>query len=142
MAAQLAPLLITELIPYFLNRPISCAMTIVEQSVKAMMPILSSGVSGASSAKTEPTQPVGSPLSKAERPIPLADADKNPRRVTPTDDRSGKVPRFVERSRFPHFSIFNNFPFPEFSLSIPEDETGNLPALGASPRLYSRPGQF
>src|SRR5437879_11948103 len=32
MAAQFAPLVTVELIPYFLNRPFSCAMTMGEQS--------------------------------------------------------------------------------------------------------------
>jgi hypothetical protein len=39
MAAQLAPFLITvELMPYFLKNPFSWAMTMGEQSVRAMMP--------------------------------------------------------------------------------------------------------
>src|SRR6266852_4190956 len=33
MAAQFAPLVTVELMPYFLNRPFSCAMTMGEQSV-------------------------------------------------------------------------------------------------------------
>src|SRR5882757_491058 len=47
MAAQLAPLITVELMPYFLNRPFSCAITIGEQSVSAIMPKRMSGVSGA-----------------------------------------------------------------------------------------------
>src|SRR6478735_8018777 len=50
MAAQLAPLVTVELIPYFLNRPFSWAMMMGEQSVRAMMPKLMFGVSGASLA--------------------------------------------------------------------------------------------
>ena len=118
MAAQLAPLLTTELIPYFLKRPFSCAMTIDEQSVNAMMPILRSDVSGPSSAKTEPTHPVGRPLSKADRPIPLADVDRNRRRVSPDCVSSLNIPRLVECSRFPNACMVSNFPFPEFSLTI------------------------
>src|SRR5258708_29845559 len=38
MAAQFAPLVTVELMPYFLNRPFSWAMTIGEQSVSAIMP--------------------------------------------------------------------------------------------------------
>ena len=39
-----------ELMPYFLNNPFSCAMTIGEQSVSAMMPNFIFAVSGASLA--------------------------------------------------------------------------------------------
>src|SRR4051812_1792965 len=46
MAAQLAPLMIVELMPYFLNSPFSWAITIGEQSVSAIMPKRISGVSG------------------------------------------------------------------------------------------------
>src|SRR3954470_14738095 len=53
MAAQLAPFVTVALMPYFLKNPFSCAMTIGEQSVSAIMPKLMSGVSGASEA--EPT---------------------------------------------------------------------------------------
>src|SRR5688572_6824333 len=54
MAAQLAPLITVELMPYFLNRPFSCAMTIGEQSVRAIMPKRRSGVSGALLVAVEP----------------------------------------------------------------------------------------
>src|SRR6185436_9224621 len=47
MAAQLAPFTTVELMPYFLNMPFSCAITIGEQSVSAIMPKRMSGVSGA-----------------------------------------------------------------------------------------------
>ena len=50
IAAQLAPFETVELMPYFLNSPFSCAMTMDEQSVSAMMPSLRSAVSGASLA--------------------------------------------------------------------------------------------
>jgi hypothetical protein len=49
-AAQLACLATVELIPYFLKRPFSWAMTIGEQSVSAIIPNFTSGVSGASLA--------------------------------------------------------------------------------------------
>ena len=48
MAAQLAPLVMVALIPYFLKKPFSWAMTKGEQSVRAMMPILTLGISGPS----------------------------------------------------------------------------------------------
>src|SRR6478609_10014507 len=47
MAAQLAPFVTVELMPYFLKKPFSCAMTMGEQSVSAIMPKRRSGVSGA-----------------------------------------------------------------------------------------------
>src|SRR3954463_11407723 len=53
MAAQLAPFVTVELMPYFLKNPFSCAMTIGEQSVSAIMPKLIFGVSGASEALAE-----------------------------------------------------------------------------------------
>src|SRR5262245_42723612 len=46
IAAQLAPFTIVALMPYFLNRPFSWAITIDELSVSAMMPKRRSGVSG------------------------------------------------------------------------------------------------
>src|SRR6187551_149111 len=52
IAAQLAPFVTVELMPYFLKRPFSCAMTMGEQSVSAIMPKLRSVTSGASD--TEP----------------------------------------------------------------------------------------
>src|SRR5689334_3172394 len=54
MAAQLAPFTTVELMPYFLNRPRSCAITIGEQSVSAIMPKRRSGVSGALAAALPP----------------------------------------------------------------------------------------
>lgn len=48
IAAQLAPFVTVDSMPYFLNSPFSCAMTIGEQSVRAMMPKLIFDVSGAS----------------------------------------------------------------------------------------------
>ena len=44
MAAQLALLSTVELMPYFLKKPFSWAMTIGEQSVSAMMPKFMSGM--------------------------------------------------------------------------------------------------
>jgi hypothetical protein len=46
MAAQLAPLTTVELMPYFLNKPLSWAITMGEQSVSAIIPKRMSGVSG------------------------------------------------------------------------------------------------
>src|SRR5436190_13961253 len=54
IAAQLAPLLTVELIPYFLKKPFSCAITIGEQSVSAIMPNLTSLTSGPSLGEREP----------------------------------------------------------------------------------------
>src|SRR5688572_22955201 len=50
IAAQFAPFVTLELIPYFLKSPFSCAITIGEQSVNAIMPKFISAVSGASDA--------------------------------------------------------------------------------------------
>ena len=50
MAAQFAPLAMVGLTPYFLKYPFSAAMTKGEQSVRAMMPVFTSGVSGPSCA--------------------------------------------------------------------------------------------
>src|SRR5438105_1341601 len=50
MAAQFAPFVTVELMPYFLKSPFSWAMTIGEQSVSAIMPKLMFGVSGPSPA--------------------------------------------------------------------------------------------
>src|SRR5258706_5958153 len=47
-AAQLAPLVTFELMPYFLKNPFSCAITIGEQSVSAIMPKLRYFTSGPS----------------------------------------------------------------------------------------------
>jgi hypothetical protein len=77
IAAQLAPLLTFELMPYFLKRPFSWATTMLEQSVSAMMPRLMSVVSGASLAKADPTQPFGKPARRAA----VADVLKKERRV-------------------------------------------------------------
>ena len=50
MTAHDASFEIVDSIPCFLKRPSSCAMTIDEQSVSAMMPKRILGVSGASEA--------------------------------------------------------------------------------------------
>src|ERR1041385_2600810 len=66
MAAQLAPLVTFELMPYFLKNPFSWAMTIGEQSVSAIMPKLMSAVSGPSAAPNDaPCQPRGTPERRA-----------------------------------------------------------------------------
>src|SRR3954468_17091147 len=72
IAAQFAPFITIELIPYFLNRPFSWAITIGEQSVSAIMPNFRLAVSGASLAKTLPAHPLGNPCIRvaiAEPPI-------------------------------------------------------------------------
>src|SRR3954469_4509874 len=63
IAAQFAPLATVDSIPYFLKNPFSCAITIGEQSVSAIMPNFILAVSGASLAKTEPAHRVGKPAS-------------------------------------------------------------------------------
>src|SRR3989442_119709 len=50
IAAQFAPFVTVELMPYFLNNPFSCAITMGEQSVSAIMPKFRFGDSGASLA--------------------------------------------------------------------------------------------
>src|SRR5688572_10715968 len=62
IAAQLAPLLIVDSIPYFLKSPFSCAITSGEQSVSAIMPNLSDLVSGPSLAAA----PGGTSIGRAE----------------------------------------------------------------------------
>src|SRR6185436_12351852 len=86
MAAQLAPLLTVELMPYFLNSPFSCAMTIGEQSVRAIMPNFMAAVSGASLAKAVPTQPLGRPPSNAVTVRPFAARPRNCRRENSDED--------------------------------------------------------
>ncbi len=54
MAAQLAPLLTVESMPYFLKRPFSCAMTMGEQSVRAIIPNFIAATSGDWLAQTRP----------------------------------------------------------------------------------------
>jgi hypothetical protein len=118
MAAQLAPLLTTDLIPYFLKRPFSCAMTMEEQSVSAIMPNFTSEISGASFAKTEPNHPAGRPLNSAARPTPFAEAERNRRRVMPQADSSTAVSRLENRFHFPASSIVLKFPFPSVFIEL------------------------
>ena len=59
MAAQLAPLLTVELMPYFLKKPFSWAITIGEQSVRAIIPNFSSFTSGPSLGDSGPVDPAG-----------------------------------------------------------------------------------
>src|SRR6202022_2841894 len=75
IAAQLAPLLIVELIPYFRKRPFSCAMTMGELSVSAIIPNFKSDVSGASLAHAPGTRKL------AVDPRPAAASWRNLRRV-------------------------------------------------------------
>ena len=65
MAAQFAPFATVASMPCFLKKPFSWAMTIGEQSVRAMMPNRIAGCSGESSAYAVPVQPRGKPASKA-----------------------------------------------------------------------------
>src|SRR6185503_11511182 len=86
IAAQLAPLLIVELIPYFLNNPFSCAMISGEQSVSAIMPNLRSATSGASLAGTAPITSGGTAGLEVsfEPPQPLTTAnDETPSAAAP-----------------------------------------------------------
>src|SRR5271169_840913 len=83
IAAQLAPLLTTEFRPYFLNRPFSWAMTMGEQSVRAIIPNRTSATSGASLAHTRPNGSRAAP-SAAELTA------RNRRRPT-----AGTAPRLV-----------------------------------------------
>ena len=72
---------IVDSMPYFLKSPSSWAITIDEQSVSAMMPILTFGVSGPSAAYTPPAQPAGTPASSAAALV----VSRNCRRVRCTD---------------------------------------------------------
>src|SRR5258707_7726446 len=90
MAAQLAPLLTVELMPYFLKKPFSCAMTIGEQSVRAIMPNLRSLTSGPSLGDRGPgvaPPTVGAavlesqPLSRAAAARPVTEVDRKLRRL-------------------------------------------------------------
>src|SRR5690349_3575292 len=69
IAAQLAPLRMVDSIPYFLKSPFSWAMTMGEQSVKAMMPKVNFEVSGPSLAYAAPTQCLGKPARSAANDI-------------------------------------------------------------------------
>src|SRR5882724_4161047 len=88
IAAQLAPFVTVELIPYFLKRPFSCAMTIGEQSVRAIMPKLRFGVSGASEADPAVAAQLREPTAeqRAAAPRPAAPRVVSWRRL--------KVPEF------------------------------------------------
>src|SRR5262245_55956634 len=57
-------------IPYFLKSPNSCAITIEEQSVRAIMPNRILGVSGPSAAYAPPTQPFGIPANISPSDVP------------------------------------------------------------------------
>src|SRR6185503_17632517 len=81
MTAHDASFEIVDSIPYFLKSPSSCAITIDEQSVSAMMPIRTLGVSGPSAAYTPPAQFAGSPARSAAALVVC----RNVRRVTRTD---------------------------------------------------------
>src|SRR5215211_4508560 len=65
IAAQFAPFATVDSIPYFLKSPFSCAITIGEQSVSAIMPNFILLTSGASLTGSDPAQPLGSDPSNA-----------------------------------------------------------------------------
>ena len=100
IAAQLAPFRTVELMPYFLKSPFSWAITIGEQSVRAMMPKLRSVTSGASPAMvpagTAPTSAdaeasaagTPQPAMRVEPPTAAA-AARDQRRETWLDCRAG-----------------------------------------------------
>src|SRR5215475_1305255 len=77
IAAQLAPLITVELMPYFLNRPFSCATTTGEQSVSAIITKRRSVVSGPSPADQatrlertrDPASSAAAPPTKRRREI-------------------------------------------------------------------------
>src|SRR3954471_10650650 len=81
MAAQLAPFEITELMPYFLNKPFSWAITMGEQSVRAIIPNFSVAISGASLAYTLPIHALGKPDNRAARAVPRVALARNCRRL-------------------------------------------------------------
>ena len=102
IAAQLAPLLTVELMPYFLNRPFSWAITMGEQSVSAMMPNLRSGVSGASLAPA--AHPARVPSQAAPPTAPAAPVDfRNLLRLI-RPGRVGDMPQIYGWACFEHFS--------------------------------------
>src|SRR5689334_10422953 len=71
----------TELMPNFLKKPSSCAMTIGEQSVSAIIPKRMFGVSGESSAYAPPTHPAGTPFINVAAPLTATAVFRNLRRV-------------------------------------------------------------
>src|SRR4051812_28083004 len=83
IAAQFAPFVTVELIPNFLNSPFSCAITMGEQSVSAIMPKLMLGVSGPSpvDAAVAAHEREPSALQSAGAPTPLAARVRNWRRL-------------------------------------------------------------
>jgi hypothetical protein len=110
MAAQLAPLLTVELMPYFLKKPFSWAMTIGEQSVRAIMPNFISETSGPSFGETGPAvapvdgavAPVGGAVLESQPPSsaaparPVTDVERNRRRLTALECFISH-PRFLRR---------------------------------------------
>src|SRR5262249_9162684 len=84
MAAQLAPFVTVELMPYFLKKPFSWAMTMGEQSVSAIMPKLISGVSGASEAEPAVAAQLLLPRAAQRAAVParVAPLERNWRRLS------------------------------------------------------------
>src|SRR5690349_19944706 len=70
----------TELMPNFLKKPSSCAMTIGEQSVSAIIPKRMFEVSGESSAYAPPTHPPGRPFINVAAALAATVFFKNARR--------------------------------------------------------------
>src|SRR6478736_2805208 len=84
MAAQLAPFVTVELMPYFLKKPFSWAMTMGEQSVSAIMPKLRSVTSGASDAEAAVAAQLRLPSAaqRAAAPASWEPRDRNWRRLS------------------------------------------------------------
>src|SRR5882672_9125985 len=84
MAAQLAPFVTVELMPYFLKKPFSWAMTMGEQSVSAIMPKLRSDVSGASDAEPAVAAQLLLPRAAQSAAVParVAPLERNSRRLS------------------------------------------------------------
>src|SRR5690242_2787272 len=81
--------------PNFLNKPFSCAITMGEQSVSAIIPNFIELLSGASLAYAEPNHPLGNPANSVARVVPLTALVTNCRRVNSVDCRRGFNCAFV-----------------------------------------------
>src|SRR5438876_971037 len=103
IAAQLAPLLTVELMPYFLKSPFSWAMTMGEQSARAMMPNFMSGCSGPSPAVATATGVLtASPQPESSAaPSPAAVALRKQRRSRAGDVRGRRGVGLMRISSLP-----------------------------------------
>jgi hypothetical protein len=106
MAAQLAPFTTVELMPYFLNRPFSCAITMGELSVSAMMPKRMSATSGAvfvaPQLARDRTRPM--PPNNAAAPPMICRRDGLPSSLDPTlRSVFFSIPIVLPRPAFPMF---------------------------------------